>query len=108
MAAAMPRASTPAAPRRRGPTPVRIGRESKGPEEPTQHVGLDAISAVSVARPLRAGDNIGGWQSPGQWDLSTRFEPDRVLVHGRSTNGLRRPQPVVRPVAGSRALTAPP
>ena len=26
----------------------------KGPEEPTRHVGLDAIAAVSVARPLRA------------------------------------------------------
>src|SRR5262245_13984650 len=48
----------------RGVTAAMIVRRTwKGPKEPTRHVGVDAIAAVSVARPLRADPN--GTVPPG-------------------------------------------
>src|SRR6185295_15705011 len=43
------------------------GRESKGPEKPTRHVGVDAIAAVIVARPLRADRYATAWRRP--WSM---------------------------------------
>ena len=51
-------ATRPATRRSRGVTAAMIRAATrKGPKEPTRHVGVDAIAAVSVARPLRAGSN---------------------------------------------------
>src|SRR4029079_12722499 len=83
-----PRGSTPTTARTRGATGgiIGAGPESKGPEEPTRHVGVDAIAAVSVARPLRADQYARARPPRGQCQLSTRFEGRARLVHGRSTS----------------------
>ncbi len=71
---------------RDGRNPNRRGGQAwKGPKEPSRSVGVDAISAVSVARPLRAGIHptspSAGWST----GLSTAFgfEPSSYppLVH---------------------------
>ena len=87
-------------------------RAWKGPKEPTRHVGVDAIAAVSVARPLRAGPN----------GTVRRDTVARGLIHefrdghgGYPHRGHRRrpsdrriePQFEDRPVAGSSALSCP-
>src|SRR5689334_18266223 len=95
-------AAKPTVERRRGPTPgiigggaaraPRPGRESKGPEEPTQHVDLDAIAVVSVARPLRAGDNTRRRSAADQSHLPTRLGARAALVHDVSTTHIGGPE----------------
>jgi len=64
--------------------------ESKGPEEPTRHVGIDAIAAVSVARPLRAGNNATAAAGAGSMPPVHEIRAGRRFVHERSTNAGRR------------------
>ena len=54
----------------------------KGPKEPTRHVGLDAISAVSVARPLRAVLTLGA--AHGRGSIAT-CPPNSAATAGLST-----------------------
>ena len=76
-------------------------------------MGVDAIAAVSVARPLRAGvERYGAAAGTGQWACPPNSAADRrgyppsvhIAAHGRRRADVR---PRTRPVAGSSALTWP-
>ena len=77
----------------------RCARESKGPEEPTRHVGFDAISAVSVARPLRADTYAraagGGGSMPPVHEIRSSSRGCPRPVHNRAPRAPR--QPAARP-----------
>ena len=62
-------------------------------------MGLEAISAVSDARPLRAEDHGRGRGETGQSALSTVSGRDERVIHRPST--VRAGQSAERPVAGA-------
>ena len=62
-------------------------RAWKGPKEPPRHVGVDAIAAVSIVRPLRAAANATARGATGQSAVVHRIaasDPRRV-IHRLST-----------------------
>ena len=93
-------ATRPATSGTRGDTAamIRAGRRRtwKGPKEPTRHVGVDAIAAVSVARPLRADANA---RRRGRRPVNRRRPP----IRPRPGDGLStaRPQPGRRSAGGA-------
>ena len=99
---------------RRGRATMRTGgsrrrcytrRAWKGPKEPPRHVGVDAIAAVSIVRPLRAGAQRYGRRPsavngarPRMWRRDRSSYPPSV--HSRVGSVPRAGQSAGRPVDG--------